>query len=86
MNDFKTYRITSDEKQKIISAIRSFLERHDLNVINRADLFLIKDVIQGELLFTKDENLWADLVVYHGKLYAGEGKQLLHHMKEAIFE
>lgn len=144
MNDFKTYTITPDEKQEVISVIRSALEKYDeiifayifgsfvdpempffrdidigvyvkdykesdwhkyeidlpidlektleykypidVNVINRADIFLIKNAIQGELLFTKDEDLWADFVIYHGKVYAGEGEQILRYMKEAIFE
>lgn len=144
MNDFKTFAITPEEKNEIISLITSFLEKQeeivfayifgsfvdhessffrdidigiyvkdykdsdwykykielpgelektleykypiDVSVINRADIFLIKNIIQGELLFTKDEDLWADFVVYHGKVYAGEAEQLLRYMKEAIFE
>ena len=58
----------------------------DINVINRADIFLIKNIIKGELLFTKDEDFWTDFVVYHGKVYATDGEHLLRYMKEAIFE
>ncbi|MBI3592110.1 MAG: nucleotidyltransferase domain-containing protein [Nitrospirae bacterium] len=58
----------------------------DVNVVNRADILLIKNIIQGELLFTRDEDLWADFVVYHAKLYADEGEIILYYMKEAIFE
>lgn len=144
MNGLKTYTITPDGKQEIISVVKSFLEKYneivfayvfgsfvdpemlffrdidigiyvkdykdsdwhkyeidlpidlektlkykypvDVNVINRADIFLVKNVIQGELLFAKDEDLWADFVVYYGKVYAGEGEQILRYMKEAIFK
>jgi predicted nucleotidyltransferase len=58
----------------------------DVTIINRADIFLIKNIIKGELLFAKDEDFWADFVVYHGKVYATDGEYLLHYMKEAILE
>ncbi len=142
MNHIKTHTATPDEKKKIISVIKSFLEKHDeiifayvfgsfvdnempffrdidigiyvrdykdsdwhkfeidlplvleksfeykypidVNVINDADIFLIKNVIHGELLFVKDEDLWAEFVVYHGKIYASDGERILRYMKEAI--
>lgn len=143
MNDFKTYTITPEEKQAVISIIKSFLEGYedivfayifgsfvdpempffrdidigiyikdykdsdwhryaielpiemekileyrypvDLSIINNADILLIKNIIQGELLFTRDEDFWADLVVYYAKVYATDGEYILNYMKEAIF-
>ncbi len=143
MSHIKTHSLTQDEKKKIISVIKSFLENNDkiifayvfgsfvdseipffrdidigiyvkdyrdsdwyryeielplaleslldyryqidIAVINTADIFLVKNVINGELIFTKDEDLWADFVVYHGKMYASDGKRILYYMKEAIF-
>lgn len=58
----------------------------DLTVINTADILLVKNIIQGELLFVRDENLWADFVTYHAKFYATEGDRLFYYMKEAIIE
>lgn len=44
-----------------------------VTAINRADIFLIKKIIKGELPFTKDEDFWGDFVVYHKKVYATDG-------------
>lgn len=57
----------------------------DVNVVNKANFLLMRNIIHGNLLFTKDEDLWADFVVYHGKKNADDGEHLLGLMKEAVF-
>ncbi len=144
MNDFKVYRVTKNNKKKLIENIKSSLEKYpeiifayifgsfvdpempffrdidigiyvkdykesdwhsyeielprelekqvkykyylDLTVMNTADILLVKNIIQGKLLFVKDEDLWADFVSYHAKFYASEGERILYYKKEAITE
>lgn len=58
----------------------------DLTVMNTADIFFVKNIIQGELLFVKNEDLWANFVTHHAKFYAADGEKLLSYMKEAVTE
>lgn len=63
----RDYKDTDWEKYEIdlpLELQRSFEHRYpfDVIVLNRADIFLVKNVIEGELLFTKDEDLWSDFV------------------------
>jgi predicted nucleotidyltransferase len=144
MNDLKTYTLTPDEKQEIISAIKSLLEgderivfayifgsfvdpempffrdidigvyikdyqksdwqRHamalpndlekqlsyrypvDLSIANDADIMLAKNIIQGELLFVKDEDLWADFIVDVSMRYNDIAPLFDYYFKEAHLE
>ena len=142
MNDFKTYKITSQEKQGIISAIRDELEKDgrivfayvygsfvdpemeffrdidigiyvkdyrkedwekyelklpielekklsykyplDVKLLNNAEVIFAHNVICGILLLNKDEDIWADYVVYIAKRYNDFYPFWLHYMKEAV--
>jgi predicted nucleotidyltransferase len=144
MNDFKTYTVSPDEKQEIISVIKSFLEGDDrivfayifgsfvdpeipffrdidigvyirdyrksdwqryalklpnelekqlnyrypvdLSIINEADILLVKNIIQGNLLFVKDEDLWADFVVDASMRYNDIAPLFDYYFKEAHLE
>ncbi|MEW6419184.1 MAG: nucleotidyltransferase domain-containing protein [Nitrospirota bacterium] len=56
----------------------------DLRVINGSNILFMHNVVQGELLFISDEDLWTDFIVYIGKLYGDSGLRFLHYMKEAV--
>ena len=144
MNNFKTYSLTTDEKQKINHLIKAELERHDeiafayiygsfidpeipsfrdidigiylkdykdtdqlkyeielsielekclqykypvdLRVINGSDILFMHNVVQGELLFTRDEDLWTDFVVYVSAKYNDIASIFYHYFKEAYIE
>ncbi len=56
----------------------------DVKVLNNAEVIFSHKVINGLLLFTRDEDVWADYVVYVGKRYADFYPFWLHYMKEAV--
>ncbi|MFN3395247.1 MAG: nucleotidyltransferase domain-containing protein [Thermodesulfovibrionales bacterium] len=58
----------------------------DIIVLNRADIFLIKNVIEGELLFTKDEDLWSDFVEKALLRYIDIAPVFYRSFKEAYLE
>lgn len=145
MNDFKTYTISAEEKQGLISAIKTELEARaevsfayifgsfvdpempffrdidigvyldekavapsqfldysmklgleleallrkcpvDVVVLNNAPCHLAFRVIQNELLFTRDENLWADFVVYISVKHNDIAPLFNHYFEEAYIE
>ncbi|MBE0427153.1 MAG: nucleotidyltransferase domain-containing protein [Nitrospirae bacterium] len=144
MNSFKTYSLTTDEKQEIKHLIKAELEKHneiafayiygsfiepempffrdidigiylidykdadclkyeielsielekclqykypvDLRVINKSDILFVHNVIQGELLFIRDEDLWTDFVVYVSLKYNDIASVFNHYFKEAYIE
>jgi predicted nucleotidyltransferase len=142
MNSFKTYTILIEDKERLISIIKSELLKHeeivfayiygsfvdpemrffrdidigiyvsnykkedfgkyelilpielekslnykypvDVKLLNNAETIFSYRVICGELLFTRDEDIWADYVVYISKRYADFYPFWLHYMKEAV--
>lgn len=56
----------------------------DARVINRSEVLYVHEVIQGKLLFVKDEDLWADFVVDVSKRYDDIYPLWEHFMKEAL--
>ncbi len=82
-SDWHKYEI---ELPLSLEKVLDYKYKIDIVVMNKADMFLLKNIISGELLFVKDEDLWADFVVYWAKVYATDGKYILHYMKEATFE
>lgn len=56
----------------------------DVKLLNNAEVIFSYRVICGELLFTRDEDIWADYVVYISKRYADFYPFWLHYMKEAV--
>jgi predicted nucleotidyltransferase len=56
----------------------------DVKLLNNAETIFSYRVICGELLFTRDEDIWADYVVYISKRYADFYPFWLHYMKEAV--
>jgi len=86
----KDYR--EEDWKKYELGLASDLEKHinysypvDVRVINGSDIFYVQNVIQGEILFIRDEDLWADFVVFISKLYGDIGQRIIHYKKEAIF-
>lgn len=144
MNSFKTYSLSTEEKQKIKHRIKTELERHneiafayiygsfiepempffrdidigiylkdykatdylkyeielsielekllrykypiDLRIINKSDTLFAYNVIQGELLFIRDEDLWTDFVVYVSLRYNDVASLFNHYFKVAYME
>lgn len=64
IRDYKESDRETYEIELPLELQRSFEYKYpfDVIILNRADIFLIKNVIEGELLFTKDEDLWSDFV------------------------
>ncbi|MEW6570595.1 MAG: nucleotidyltransferase domain-containing protein [Nitrospirota bacterium] len=58
----------------------------DLRVINKSNILFVHNVIQGELLFTRDEDLWTDFVVYVSARYNDIASIFNHYFKEAYVE
>ncbi len=56
----------------------------DVRALNGCDILFLHNVIQGEIIFVRDEDLWADFVVYVGKSYGDIGAKILSYMKEAF--
>ncbi len=58
----------------------------DLRVINGSNILFMHNVVQGELLFTRDEDLWVDFVVYVSTRYNDIASIFNHYFKEAYIE
>ncbi len=58
----------------------------DLRTINKSDILFVYNVIQGELLFLKDEDLWTDFVVYISLRYNDIAYLFNHYFKVAYIE
>src|SRR3972149_2548439 len=58
----------------------------DIRVINISDVLYVHKVIQGRLLFTKDEDLWADFVVDVSMRYNDIAPVFNHYFNEAHLE
>ncbi|MBI3815915.1 MAG: nucleotidyltransferase domain-containing protein [Nitrospinae bacterium] len=57
----------------------------DIRVINISDVLYVHKVIQGRLLFVKEEDLWADFVVDISKRHDDIYPLWEHFMKEALY-
>lgn len=142
MDEFKTYTVTPNDKQKIINIIKTELQGDerilfayiygsfvdpempffrdidvgiyvsnykkedwdkyeislpielekalsykypvDVKLLNNAEVIFSYKVINGLLLFTRDEDLWANYVVYISKRYADFYPFWLYYVKEAV--
>jgi hypothetical protein len=58
----------------------------DLRVINGSNILFMHNVVQGELLFTRDEDLWTDFVVYVSTRYNDIASIFNHYFKEAYIK
>lgn len=58
----------------------------DVRVINASDILYVHKVIQGRLLFVKDEDLWADFVVDVSMRYNDIAPVFNHYFSEAHLE
>lgn len=58
----------------------------DLVVMNNKDIPLLANIIEGELLFTRDEDMWADYVTYIAMYYNDVSYYRDLSLKEAFIE
>ena len=77
-------KIAIDIEEKLRS--EGFSIPVDIRVINISDVLYVHKVIQGRLLVTKDEDLWADFIVNISMKYDDIAPVFDHYFKEAYIE